>query len=501
MRLELTGPSVVTLHPPIELVDEAGVVWDISVFDKTRFSVVVNPFHEINSYWEWILPNRRIRIFEIYKKISLEMSSNLNNELLIANLQTFVEELYKEMPLEEITHFVRFRCAINYPDFKEQHDLNDKSPERTYLISEYKDLVVLTFALRGLLPIWGRYMGLIKKLVKSNFKEFYAIRILSKCYLHDTPAMERLKEYIQSILEGAADNTSAILAGLSSTQLIDLFCAIVVIRRLSAGDLEANEVTGNIVSNIHTFVRKSIQDIERKFGKTSEKWSENTPDDDQSSKIEDFRTAQEISIGSEELVNVFADNHLYNAVYKVDPTVPKELIDIAYSDTRFLVDKPLLEIQQRLVEWTLPEVISPYSTDYISKIPLINLMAATHALLWHWGMYELAVIASGLATMPTMDNTSLSNGQESISATTLAMLNQCYPYQYGEGSARKTNPAYIDIITTSGDIVSKCWYITTNVERARSVGIFVDHNGQLTFSRTLNEQLALLAIKVEEMRA
>lgn len=502
MRMILTNNSTVVMLPPQELKEEASIEWCISIFDKTKFSDIADPFGVINTYWAWLPLQRRIKLFDIYKKISKEMSDTTNNDKLINNLQTLVGDLYKEMPLEELTLWVKNYSSVNYPDnFKEVHDIDDRAPERTYLISEYKDLVVITLALRAMLPIWGRYMGMIKKLVKSNWKEFTAIRIISKSYIHNTPAIERLRDYISSTIPDNNDNTSSIINGLSSSELVDWYLAVVVIRKLSAGDIESSDTSGNIVTGIHNFIRLALRDSDRRFGKTGEKWSENTPDDDQASKIEDYKIKQEISIGVEETINAFCTFNYATSVSKVDPTVPQAYLDIAYAETRVLVNTPLFEIQQRLVEWIFPEVISPYSVDYINKVPLVNLLACAHAVLWHWGLYELAAIASAHCVAPPLESANYTNNQEGISQGTLAMLNQIYPYQYNETSARKSNPAYVDIIETANAITSKQWRATANVELLKAHGVFVDDNGWLSFSRTLNEQLALLVIKVEEMRA
>lgn len=506
MKLLLAPNNKVILQPPEEAPDGSpDLIWDVSVFDKTRFSNMTDPFKEINGFWSWLQPMRRVRIYNVYKAIREEMQNTNNSNFLQTRLQELVTQLYAEQPLEEFQHWIHYYGELKYPtNFKTVHDPDDPMPLRTYLISDYKELAVVALALRVMFPIWGHYMNEIKRTMDSDWKEYYSISLIYNTYIHQTAAIDRLRDYIESIISTDLDNTSAILSTLSSAELVDWLLAIIIIRRLSAGDLEAGETTGNIVTNIHRFVDGTTRDLERKFGKTSEKYGEssNSGIETETSKIEDYRTKEETSIGDSVQFDIYCQNYCHVALHKSDPTVPIEnLHHVLVNELGALLVSPIQEIQLRFVEWMFPDQISPGGVENLNKQYLISMMGVSHCLLWHWGFYELAAISTAVCRDFESTFMQLSNGKQGLSESTLSRLSEHYPYIYiNERDARKANPVYMAIIDTAGVMSRKQWRATTDVAKLRAVGVNCDDNGYLSLSHNLTEQLALLVIKIEEMR-
>lgn len=503
MRLLLMASNSVYLYPPAELTDASPLEWNVSVFDKTRFSGVVDPFKEINAFWAWLQPMRRVRIYKIYKRIHDEMQDTTNTTYLQQQVQKLVGELYAEQPLEEFKHWIHYYGSVTYPNFKEHHDPDDPMPVRTYLISDYKELVVVTLALRAMFPVWGHYMNIIKKNMDSDWKEFYSIRLIYNTYIHSTPAVERLRDYVESIVSSDLDNTSAILSTLSTAELIDWLLAIIIIRRLSAGDIEAGENTGNLVTNIHRFVDGTTRDLERKFGKTSEKYSESSQNSEtETSKIEDYRTKEETSIGDSVQPDIYCQHYCRTALIKADPTASVQHLEhVLMNELGALLSSSIQEVQLRIVEWMYPEQISPSGVENLNKPALVSMMGVSHCLLWHWGFYELAALSTAICKDFESTFMPLSNGKQSLSESTLSKINEYFPYHYvNESNPRKANPAYTAIIETASKIASKQWRVTCSVDNLRRVGVVIDDNGYLSINHSLVEQLGLLVIKIEEMR-
>lgn len=506
MKLLLAPGNTVVLQPP----EEAGptaqpLAWNVTVFDKTRFSNLADPFKEINAFWEWLQPMRRVRIYNIYKLIHDEVRDTTNSEFLQTRVQELVTQLYAEQPLEEFNHWVHYYGDISYPsNFRTTHDPDDPMPVRTYLISDYQELVVVTLALRVMFPIWGHYMNEIRRNMDSDWKEYYSIALIYNTYIHQTRAIERLRDYIESIISTDLDNTSAILSTLSSAELVDWLLAIIIIRRLSAGDLEAGEGVGNIVTNIHRFVDGTTKDLERKFGKTSEKYGETSSNniETETSKIEDYRTKEETSIGDSVQFDIYCQNYCHIALHKSDPTAPIEhLQHVLTNEIGSLLASPIQEIQLRFVEWMFTEQISPGGVENLNKQYLVTMMGVSHCLLWHWGFYELAALSTAICKDYDSHFMVMSSGKTGLSEQTLARLNEHYPYLYSnEKDIRKANPVYAAIIDTGGVISRKQWRVTSDISKLRTVGVSCDDNGFLTISHNLIEQLALLVIKIEEMR-
>lgn len=506
MRLLLSPGNIVVLEPPEDApANSPNLSWNVSVFDKTRFAGVQDPFKEINAFWAWLQPMRRVRIYNVYKQIHDEINDVTNTSFLQERLQTLVTELYAEQPLEEFNHWVHYYGSISYPsNFKHQHDPDDPMPERTYLISDYKELAVITLALRVMFPIWGHYMNIIRRNMDTDWKEYYSIQLIYNTYIHQTNAIQRLHDYIQSIISTDLDNTSAILSTLSSAELVDWLLAIIIIRRLSAGDLDAGETTGNIVTNIHRFVDNTTRDLERKFGKTSEKYGEAPINNDaETSLIEDYRTKEETSIGDSVLFDVYCQHYCHNALAKADPTAPlSHLQYILQNETGALLTSSIHEIQLRLIEWMFPDQISPVGVENLNKPYLVTMMAVSHVLLWHWGFHDLAALSTAVCRDYDNSFMPMAHGKEGMSPNTLAKIAEYFPHTYvGDTNIKKSNPVVTAILEAASTMSRKIWRVTTDVERLRAVGVIVDDNGYLTLNQLLVEQLALLVIKIEDMRA
>lgn len=505
MKLVLAQNNIVLLYPPDEMgKDVDPIPWNITIFDKTRFTGVSDPFKEINAFWQWLQPTRRVRIFNVYKKIYDEIQDIGNTNFLQANVQQLVTELYAEQPLEEFQHWIHYYGDINYPsNFRTTHHPDDPMPVRTYLLSDYKDLIVITLALRVMFPIWGHYMNSIRRNMDSDWKEYYSISLIYNTYIHSTPAIERLRDYIESIISSDLDNTSAILSTLSSAELVDWLLAIIIIRRLSAGDLDAGEGSGNIVTNIYRFVDNTTRDLERKFGKTTEKNGKKAADiETETSKIEDYRTKEETSIGDTVMFDVYCRHYCNAALVKSDPTASMDHLNkVLTNDIGMLISSQIQEIQLRFVEWMFPTQISPSGVENLSKQYLVNMMAVSHVLLWHWGFYQLAALSTAVCKDFDIGFMPMSTGKQSLSDASFQKINQYFPYQYpGENNIRKSNPVYTAIIDTAAAICRKQWIATCDLDALQSVGVRCDSNGVLTLSHDLVEQLGLLVLKIEEMR-
>src|SRR5699024_5263625 len=103
---------------------------------------------------------------------------------------------------------------------------------------EYKGLVLLVLGTRLMIPIWGEYLTLnLKRL--GGFKEYRALKLLSNTEIIQCDEMMRLREYVDTTGISKNDRDNAVIRGTSSEELSEYLLAILVVRELSIGAIDA----------------------------------------------------------------------------------------------------------------------------------------------------------------------------------------------------------------------------------------------------------------------
>jgi hypothetical protein len=444
MRIE--QPSINTCR----VINDDGdyIDWNVAIFNHTRFKTVDAPFRDINRYWSCLSTQRKKLIFNCYKdikevldRVSLFGEDRVNVKQLSNELPAKVASLYNLMPLEEIEQWSNKFSQVQFPTgLKIQHEEDDKLPDKTYLVSDYKGLVILTLTLRPMVPVWGEYVRLIQKQTGTLFKEYVGIKLINHTQIIHSEYYKRLDRYINACVTNDVETRGAVVAGISKSEIPDWLMSIVIIRRLSVGEIDASEETGNIITNIYGFVASTLDGLNKKFGGVREKYPEDKvgEDGETGSVIEGFRPKQQASAGDIMIFNVYADN-TFKIVKDIDPTVPDDLIELCMESSKCLRTLNVTNLHQVLVQWVLAEVISPQAVLSLNREPFISSVAATQAILIHWGFYVLAGLLNSKGLLPD-GNTAIINPTFRISSDLIDELNIYYPYSFNS-SGKAVNPA------------------------------------------------------------
>jgi hypothetical protein len=474
--------------------------WDISAFYRAQqHAEVEDVFRDINGYLNWLSPQRRQHIFAIYQAMHdiIKRVDNMSN--LSMQLTEKVEALYNEVPLEEVDHWLRFYGNIMYPESTPlEHSPTDPMPERTYLKSDYHDLVVMTTALRLMVPIWGEYIEKIKKQVGTQYKEYIAVRLLSRSVIIECPALQRLVTYIECFVTRDTDSKSAIIAGLSTSELPEWLLSIILVRRLAVGEVDVIEDKRHIVSNVYRFIDNTLKELPTKFGNVREKYPEDS-DEDESSILESYRVKEQMTAGMMGTFNVYARDPIRMAL-GVDSTLPVWMVQQCSELVDSMQEMTIVKPHVVLVQWVMQGVMSPHAIPGMSKQGLIRAMVATQAVLWHWGFTDLALLATA-DVMPATQSLQMSDSRTRVPTALVEKLNEYYPHMStrpGMGNSRGQNFAYASVTALTREYIARNWRACApRMLIDQSVG-GVELSGQLIVPSTLTEQLIRLVIKLNE---
>jgi len=508
MRIEQTDKGTCLLH------SGTGVssAWNVSVFERTRYSGVDDVFRDINGYWSYLSAARQQRIWRVYEsiRVALDNYNSIEEAMTLKTLGDLMIEgvcaLYKEMPLAELEQWLRLYGKVVYPatGLRKVHDPDDPMPDRTYLVADYQGLVLLTTALRPMVPIWGEYIRLIKQGTGSLYKEYIAMRLLGRSSIVESPAFERLRRYIECSITRETDTSAAVIAGLSRSEIPEWLLAVVTVRRMSVGEVDASEESGSIITNIYGFVTSTLNDLNKKFGGIKEKYPEDNAsnaDEGGGSMLESYRPRQRVSSGDTTLFNV-AITDIENHVLQTDPTVPPHLIQICTQNIAHLSSLNITKHHMDMVKWVLPSVLSPRAVPSLYQEQLLCALAATQALLLHWGFNELALWVTSEGRQPDAHNVASLGAKMRISPELIERLNYFYPYIFNShaNGGKKPNQAYTDIITLAQNILTNHWYSTSIESVIKESGISIDASRRLKPSANLTENLAALVVHINQRK-
>ena len=201
--------------------------WSLKFIDRT--SVAKDQmFNEINAYWNSRPVAEQDEIFNVYKEIRNAFDQMHADQTILTNiLKPLVAKLLDLHPMESIQHWVDFKSNIIIPNDISECYFEEENPsctrERTYIRSDYKQLVLLAVILRTMLPIWGEYINQTQKETGTTWKEYYAFQLLSQSHLFNgfytndySQPVERLRMYINGILGTEKNIPTVIFGGISS---------------------------------------------------------------------------------------------------------------------------------------------------------------------------------------------------------------------------------------------------------------------------------------------
>lgn len=447
--------------------------WNICIIDKMSGMDGYDIFEHINAFWGRMHVSTQNKIFQIYKNIRAIFDTTWELEELIISLRVVVKELYELHNIAEVRHWVDFHSNIIIPDslmdvFEESYT-TPGTRERTYLKEDYRWLVALSIAIRPMIPIWGEFIHRTRKETGTHYKEYHALRILNTSSIYHSEPMERLFIYItQSIPANTEKTTQAhILYGLSSEEYPTWLISLIVIRRLSTGDVRGLDPNTSLVSFIYKYIGQRILGHgNNTLGTVSEKNIEGQGQDGENnlSMLEGYKVKQDIAAGDVAIINYYL-SYPENYVTQICPDFDMRLLDECLITTRELESNHIWKQQTILTQWVLKPVVSPKGLLRIEKVVSLKAMAAAASLLIHRGHYELAGLLTAVNVV--YSDELMINGPDSrarITKDQVEQLDKLYPYPRKPTGKQKVlklvNPATESIDLVASAFSQHNWRLT-----------------------------------------
>ena len=494
--------------------------WDCKQYNVMAITPPDVTFKMINHLFTFMGEDRQNKLFELYKGCNRVLSSiDIDTNLLIKNLQERIHQIYRLVTEEELKDYLRNKVNLEIPanvDTVYNPDFENESSyrERTYLVEDYRQLVVLALSLRLMIPIWGAYLPKATTEFGKEKKELACYRLLNRTWILQSEATKKLFKFISLNNDNDNSNFSAILHGEGSFALPESRLATGLVRRLTMGILSSRANNDSLVSNIHNYLCESrpYKQNNRRAGKDiTDKFKSFRGDDtrDSLSRMDMYRALEEVSSGDVVHLNSDAER-IYTIIDKVDPTVIPTFGEDMIADilSRNSQDEEMeCKFQENIARWVLHPAITARAFPNITGRSVLGFLAATQVILWHWGFHSLAALITARPYLIDEDEFGIT-GHQARTRPSKELVDELlgfYPHFYLTNAAnlrddidkqrRYSNPALNQIDVCVKEMVVNEWIV--NVPDALRQHISAHpQSSRMLVPNDIKTQLVKLMIKI-----
>ena len=496
MYLKIVSPGKAVMQH-----GEECIFWNLAAFDKKYFEAGYDMFSHLNQYWATLSQEDQQVIFNLYENIHNILDDTSMKEKRIKLLFDAVRDLYAIHSLAKLDKWVRYQSDIQWPNWLEVNYNPHSSEyhvsrEQTYLLSDYKDLIVLALALRFILPIWSEYIDRAKDYTDTALKEYYAYQLLCKSELFRCPAMQKLTSYIACIIP-ADKPKSAIVSGLSSEEFPTWVLSVALIRKICISDIRGifPDPTYNsngkridpptLVTYVFNHVRERVTHNANNFSgmiidKDPEKQSDGgaSNSEQQVSVLESNKVKQEVSLGDKQAIIHFISDYIRVATRMqpgIDPAFVHECVNIRRNND--LAFYQINDPQFTILQW----LMAPYAfTRGMYLVPFemtSDYLAVAEAVLWTRGKKYLAALMTA-TVYEGRNNIMQAAGTDTkarLSKELTDQVSEYYPYLKKSLSKSKiapkkpTNQALTAVDIIADELSSKDWQINIHESRLKEI--------------------------------
>lgn len=505
MKIELKDNQAIVTH------GKERYLFDLrDIFQSQHRSISRAPFHEINQWFATLPEARQVAIFRIYEAFRKELTTNSNTEFLMERMGQLAEALYKYIDYESVKNFVEGKRLITPPreGFETQHNPNDPYPEKTYINSEYHELMLYIVCFRPLFPVISEFMTKLTKVYGKDYKEHYArISLITNTWLATAPQLRRLLEYIEASVAPKKDQISnVVFNAMSKEDFSDWVASKVICRRLMSGEVNILPGVPNQIASIWSFIDNSVRQTPKipSAGDVVLKSPLSESGDDHKSMADENRVRQNTTVGYLVRHETYYSN-IGKVVHQIDPTVPIELISGAAENPLTFGIDCISRWHTVLSQIMIADKVSVRILEALNKPVHISAAEITRILLWHWGHHELSLLIS--AEDPPIEM--VMDGEIIIGAPVRAQGDAeealieriSVIYKLDDGVRRvksKLHPVYVDLKDLAQLIPNRLW----DVKPIKGVALpdYVDSTLKMKTPNAIVNLVVKFAVELAEKR-
>lgn len=490
-------------HKGEEMVLSAGSYHSAAILNRETL------FKETNDFIATLPQESQDRLWELYKQVAEYLSSEeiRSSYFVRGGIETVSKELYKIVTYSNLRAYVDRADLTIPPDVSEKfEEFNERGRNyrsRTYIKSDYMDMVALALGLRFMVPIWGMYIQNISSVNGNGYKESEAVKLVELAGMDVWPPFIRMNEYIEASVDKDISMTM-VMAGLSSEEVPRHLMAMALVRKISIGPVSTSVERDSLARILFNYVTGTHLRMDGRFqsvtGIVQAKRSRNIDkgDEDNSSVWDDYSQSTDITEGDRQMIEVFTEN-VSVIVNRTAPDLDLARVQQCIAICSKHEERPIEHFQKAIIFWVIRS-ISPEARELLLKLTDFRLMGISQAILDHWGFHELAILVSaeeffhedGEAFMPTETRNKITKQQAEI-------LDRQYPYYRQETKrqepGKRSNVAVIAIDMVVDWMSGRAWKPHAPRDIVEKIPLLAQ-TGHMYISGDIKRQLADMIIHV-----
>lgn len=492
------------------------LVWGTSAFTPPNIFDPVGLFRDINALWASMSEADQDRIWELYKEIYTVLGSIAETRRLRERLVPLVARFYELMPYGLFETWIKYRAKLIYPA-KLQDEYTEQHPrESTYLRRDYQELAILCLMLRPMLPVFGRFMTIIRTPAAKHLERMTASLLSASCVPQTAP-YKQLRQYIEHLKNrGLAETPLSMATKLAIVGTDDvgevMFCTVLV-RRITVGELSQTDDTISIVSAVHRFATTWLNNLEKSSGgRIAEKFKPSGNDEDNASRAEAVKPKTDVTPGS--IATILAGiKDLEKLALMVEPSLDLGKLKLCKEAAESATVAGLLQcskVQLLFMQYILGNQIPARALEYPTLEERISGLIVTQAVLWHWGFPQLAayVLANDYDLSEHQRQQRVRTG--SVSKESREILMRLYPYYPFVNNQDQRGRNDCVAITTINNLISmlgsRVWISNAPIEliaeattiKPAARALDYNHEDELILPPEIADVLARFVIRLNE---
>lgn len=452
-------------------------------------------FETINKYMNTMTEDEQRRFFVLVKRANRRIKSAPENTT------SYMLDL-KDTIRKAVGYF-------NYPRFEEWFRNNhqglqvdpemetvfvedidsSKTRSKTYVVSDYVDLVALILTFRALYPIYVDYLTYSDKSDEHPYYRVFNLFLGSQIDHDSQGALAKLREFMtenNDTLNGDKDREILVItAGLSDDDEVDNLLSSAVFTKVLWNDFFNSDT--RIVSTIYNHIlfpplkKRGQSSPDKQLRYRSARTSGG--DDDDYGYFERMLRTAEISLGDTvTLQESLKDDRVNLAGLGYDPDkFDHDFFKAEMENLDVFMALPVDPLLLHLLSWFYSRIISPDALYCIEDRRVYELMFMAKTLLYSSGNADQMYMGTVLSSLKDEEKSFINPGtivKNSLGKDLLAKLAVLFPYAINDNGLTYET----DIINVSQNIAHKAWR-----PQGYNNPSFVSKDGFLLIPRNINE--------------
>lgn len=467
---------------------------------------------------------------DIFKEINLLLASNYinTNELfqyyvqarelfdrtkeqnLFYHLEKICTNIANIITVEKVQEWITFYSDIRIPDsFDQEYTESNqvqKTPDRTYIASEYKQLLAMSIVLRLLVPIWGEYIYNVRDNKGTDFKDSFAVKLIRTSKLCESAPWDKLDRYVRATIGNECFNREAIQKSVSSEEFPEWIMSFVVVRRLCVGPIHTSEAKANLITFIHKYIitrMKGEDTSETNRIRDKKIDSQSSQHAEKSSTLDQYKLKHRIPSG--DVVEVQESvRDVYKTAFHLDPEIDPIMLEKALHTTKSMINSRILTSQFSIVKWVMKPILSSNGIEFLEKNQLLDMFAIAQTYLWKNDHKLFALLVTSVVDEFNEDEfmVTAASPNYQLNPQLRAELERLFPFNYPakKGTREPENLCIQQINNTVNEIQSKRWIMTCDDDLIIQYCGNIPNGRRFKHDPTVRDKLAQLVIYLTNLR-